>query len=183
MTTAAVGFWGKIPARGDFVAFGVSRGFVKAWDGWMSQALADSQAALGDEWGAAWLEAPVWRFVAGPDLFGLCAVAGLWMPSVDRAGRNFPLAFAAEFSGLVGADLAWLDASEDLGRAALESALGPEEIAARLPVVSGAGGLPDPRGGSVWWSEGSPRVEPQQLIFAGLPGPAAFARMIGGVLP
>jgi hypothetical protein len=105
------------------------------------------------------------------------------MPSVDRAGRNFPLAFAAEFSGVAVVDAAWLDACEDLGRAALESGLGPDEIAARLPVPAGAGGLPDPRGGSVWWSEGSPRVEPQQLIFAALPGPAAFARMIGGVVP
>jgi len=183
MTTAAMGFWGKIPARGDFVAFGLSRGFVRAWDEWMSQALADSQTSLGSEWAAAWMEAPVWRFVAAPDVLGALAVAGLWMPSVDRAGRAFPLAFAAEFSGPVEADEAWLDAGEDLGRAALETGLSPDEIAGRLPAVSGGGGLPDPRGGSVWWSQGSPRVEPQQLIFAALPGPAAFARMIGGVEP
>jgi len=176
MTQGAVGFWGKVPARGDFVGAGLSRGFVRAWDGWVSQALADSREVLGSEWEGAWMEAPVWRFVAAGGVLGEFATAGVWMPSVDRAGRMFPLAIVAECA----VDLGWLDAGEDLGRAALEQGLGPDQIAARLPSVGGVGGLPDPRGGSVWWSEGSPRVAAQQLEFAGLPGPGAFARMIGG---
>ena len=171
-----VGFWGKLPSRGDFVGAGLSRGFVTAWDQWMSQAIADSRATLGESWNAAWMVAPVWRYTAAPGLLGDETVTGLWMPSVDRAGRCFPLTLASE--GGAGAD--WLDAAEEAGRAALEHDLTPEQLTAKLAPPAPHDDLPDPSGGSLWWTEGSPRVATQTQSCAALPGAAMFARMING---
>jgi type VI secretion system protein ImpM len=165
------GFWGKIPSRGDFVGSGLARDAVAAWDGWVSAALAASQGALGEAWMPAWMEAPVWCFAAAPGCFGRAALAGLWMPSADRAGRAFPLLIATD--GAAGA--AWLAAAEDAGRAALADLLEPEALAARLP---GADAGQPAEAGSAWWTEGSPRVKPCRLRFAAVPGPGDFARML-----
>ena len=92
---AAIGFHGKIPARGDFVQAGLPRAFTDPWDGWMQRMVAASRAVLGEAWLRAWLEMAVWRFALSSGICGPGAVIGLWMPSVDRVGRYFPLTLAA----------------------------------------------------------------------------------------
>src|SRR5215207_605767 len=92
---ATLGFCGKLPARGDFVAVGLPRRFVEPWHDWMQRALAASRDRLGDDWVAAWNEAPIWRFALSAGICGPEAAVGLWMPSVDRIGRHFTLTFAA----------------------------------------------------------------------------------------
>ncbi len=92
---AAIGFYGKLPARGDFVQAGLPRSFTDPWDRWLQRVLAASQAMLGDRWLPAWLEAPVWRFALMPGVCGPDPALGLWLPSVDRVGRHFPLTLAA----------------------------------------------------------------------------------------
>ncbi|MGH7057613.1 MAG: type VI secretion system-associated protein TagF, partial [Acetobacteraceae bacterium] len=59
---SAAGFFGKLPARGDFVRAGLPASFITPWDGWIAGALIASREILGSEWLPAWLEAPVWRF-------------------------------------------------------------------------------------------------------------------------
>src|ERR1700739_3155085 len=121
MPAVIAGFYGKLPARGDFVRSGLPRDFTDPWDAWLAQAIAGSRTRMGDDWLPAFLEAPVWRFVLAPGLCGERAVLGLVLPSVDRAGRYFPLTFAALFDeGSAVADAAWLDRCEAAGRAALE---------------------------------------------------------------
>ena len=44
---AAIGFCGKLPARGDFVKSGLPRRFVEPWHDWMQRVLAASRRALG----------------------------------------------------------------------------------------------------------------------------------------
>src|SRR5713226_4821463 len=95
LSAAAIGFCGKLPGRGDFVAAGLPRRFTEAWHDWLQPVLAASRHALGEDWLAAWLEAPVWRFALSPGICGPDSVLGLWMPSVDSVGRHFPLTFAA----------------------------------------------------------------------------------------
>src|SRR5260370_2664306 len=95
LSAAAIGFCGKLPARGDFVTAGLPRRFAEAWHDWLQPVLAASRRALGEDWLAAWLEAPIWRFALSPGTCGPDSVLGLWMPSVDRVGRHFPLTFAA----------------------------------------------------------------------------------------
>ena len=59
---------------------------------------------------------PVWRFVLPPGLCGRNGVLGIWLPSVDKAGRYSPLTIAATAPGdwapSVGAMMAFLVAAE-----------------------------------------------------------------------
>ncbi len=47
----------------------------------------------------AYLNAPIWRFVFGPNLCGSAPTLGVMMPSVDRVGRYFPFVIAAQLPG------------------------------------------------------------------------------------
>jgi len=156
----------------------------------VQQGLAASRTALGEDWLPAWLEAPVWRFVLSPGLCGPDAVLGLWMPSVDRVGRHFPLTLAAVVAGadpalLVAEGGGFLAAAEDAGRAALARDLAPDALARRLaaavgaaPADSGVAPRRCPAGGALWWTEGAPRLPPGAFASPGLPQEAAFAAML-----
>lgn len=93
------GFYGKVPALGDFVSRRLSRGFTEPWDAWLQSCLACSREQLGDDWLEIYLTSPMWRFVLSPSLCGEQAWAGAVMPSVDRVGRYFPLAIAMASDG------------------------------------------------------------------------------------
>ncbi|MBX3498978.1 MAG: type VI secretion system-associated protein TagF [Alphaproteobacteria bacterium] len=123
-----MGFFGKMPGRGDFVRRDLPNAFVDAWDEWLTECIARSRAALGHHWTDAWLCAPVWRFALGGGLCGPTAWAGVMMPSVDSAGRYFPLTLAASVAGsevpvslLIGE---WSDALENAAISALDDATG-----------------------------------------------------------
>lgn len=190
LENAAIGFHGKIPARGDFVQGGLPRAFVDPWDDWMRRSLATSRTALGEAWLPAWLEAPVWRFALTSGTCGPDAVVGLWMPSVDRVGRYYPLTLAAvgpnaACSTLVSDGAGFLDAAESAGRDALENELGPDELAARLaaPITAPAtrvGTAPAlfPSEGGLWWTKGAPRVPSGAFASPYLPDEHAFSAML-----
>ncbi len=179
------GFWGKLPARGDFVRAGLSRAFSDPWDVWFSASLADARERLGVGWHDAWMVAPVWRFALSAELCGPNAVLGLWMPSVDRAGRHFPLTIAAEVpdgtaAHLAAAGAAWLDAAEESGRAALALLQTPEDLLASLPAFFTTAANEPFDAASLWWTEGSPRVDAQHFSLATMPGTDQFIRMLAG---
>ncbi|MGZ3340784.1 MAG: type VI secretion system-associated protein TagF, partial [Reyranella sp.] len=67
---ARAGLFGKLPARGDFVRENLPRDFTDSWDAWWQRGLGETQHRPRDEWTAAWLEAPVWRFLLPPGLCG-----------------------------------------------------------------------------------------------------------------
>jgi len=181
------GFYGKLPARGDFVRFGLPRDFTDPWDSWLQSVIAGSQAQMGERWLPAFLESPVWRFALPAGLCGSSPVLGLMLPSVDRAGRYFPLSFAA--LAPVGDDApempeaaAWLDRCEAAGRTALEHDATPEQIAAML----GSPRFRPPATSlshSLWWTEGSPRVPPSRFAHQVMPDAAAYATMLGAGQP
>jgi type VI secretion system protein ImpM len=178
-SAARVGFTGKMPARGDFVARGLPRSFTEAWDAWLAIAMTGSRDILGVDWLPAWMEAPVWHFALPAGHCGPDAVAGVMLPSVDRSGRHWPLTLAAVIPGIAGApmpDPAWMQALEDAGFEAVLSDAEPDQVAERLaaaPAGFGIGG-----GSASWWTEGSPRVAPRRFAAGALPGPAAFATML-----
>lgn len=182
VTPLAIGIFGKLPARGDFVRSGLPRDFVDAWDEWLSTAMSATREQAGDAWLPAFLEAPVWRFALPAGLCGTGAVLGLMLPSVDRAGRYFPLTLAAvgKVAGFVvdGAALAWLDRCEDAGLAALEKDMGPDEIRTMLGVP---GLLPTagPVVASEWWTDGSARVPAGRMSLSDLPGAPVYATLLG----
>jgi type VI secretion system protein ImpM len=192
---AVYGFHGKLPARGDFVRSGLRRDFCDAWDGWVQRGMAASREALADGWLPAWLEAPVWRFAFAAGVCGSEAAIGLFLPSVDRAGRYFPLAIAATTRLLAPRALArrgagFLAAAEAAGLAALAEDLTPDALAQLVAAAARAQGgelpaalatLPDR--GSLWWTEGAPRVPPCALQHDSLPAAAAFAAMLVCPMP
>lgn len=187
---ATTGFCGKLPARGDFVASTLPRRFVEPWHDWMQRMLAGSRTLIGEDWLAAWLEAPIWRFLLSPGVCGPDAAVGLWMPSVDRIGRYFPLTFAALAPDADPRELladagGFLAAAETAGLDAVALDVTPDELAARIaasgrgePGGCGAELGSCPAGGALWWSEGSGRVPPTALATAGLPDEAEFAAML-----
>lgn len=176
------GFYGKLPARGDFVTVALPGSFTRPWDGWLADRLGASQVVLGTDWVNAWLEAPVWRFALAPGLAGPDAVLGVMLPSVDRAGRYFPLTFAAQFPAAgprqTGGDADWLDRCEAAGRAALEQDAPPDALPALMGAAPSVG--PDLDHGAAFWTEGSPRVEAGYRRFSALPDAAAFLAMLVG---
>jgi type VI secretion system protein ImpM len=150
--------------------------------------MAESQSALGPDWLDAWLEAPIWNFALSPGVCGPDAAVGVWVPSVDRVGRYFPLMVAllggeAEaLPGLARDHGGFLAAA---GRAcfdALEQDIAPEDLATR--VMEAVCEPPPtepfefPAGAAVWWTAGAPRVPPSIRVGAAMPGPEAFAAML-----
>lgn len=85
-------FYGKLPAKGDFLSRNLPREFVAAWDDWLQAAMHASRQALGDQWLETYLTSPLWRFVLPAGACGDTAYAGVLMPSMDRVGRYFPMA-------------------------------------------------------------------------------------------
>lgn len=90
----ALGLFGKLPARRDFVTVGVPRAFLTVWEEWIEAGLRASQEALGDGWSVAYGTAPAWRFWLGATLCGE-AMLGAFVPSCDGIGRSYPLTLVA----------------------------------------------------------------------------------------
>ncbi|MDO5528023.1 MAG: type VI secretion system-associated protein TagF [Paracoccus sp. (in: a-proteobacteria)] len=178
------GYFGKVPTQGDFVFRGLPLSLNDRLDAWLRQSVQSSQRQMGREWLPAFLVAPVWRMAITPGLFGPDALVGVMMPSVDRAGRYFPLVIAAPIPGLraSAADLArmttWFDAAEETALSTLDPhfSLGwfDEQIAGlSLPASLLPRHDPQAAPGSIWWTaEGGGQVTLDQM-----PQPDAFGAL------
>ena len=120
------GWYGKLPATGDFVARRLPAAFSEAWDRWLQQAMAGSRERLGARWHESYLSMPVWRFLLSPAMVTPNAWAGLMLPSVDAVGRQFPLTVAAalpaaslDLAATLTASAAWFDGLEEIALSAL----------------------------------------------------------------
>ncbi|MBN3729231.1 type VI secretion system-associated protein TagF, partial [Burkholderia sp. Ac-20379] len=78
---SGVGFYGKLPAAGDFVRRRLPGEFVEGWDRHFQHALEAGRRALGAGWDAAWRDGPVWRFVLPAQVCG----GGAWCGVIGRA--------------------------------------------------------------------------------------------------
>jgi type VI secretion system protein ImpM len=180
----ALGFYGKIPSRGDFVRARLPAGFIAAWDAWAQASLSASRELLADGWLDAWIEAPVWRFMLPPGACGADAAIGVMLPSVDRANRHFPLVIAACAPSIsLLADAGLLDLAESAGCAAVADDLSPDVLTASLDAPVETASLAWPETGARWWTSGGPRVAPQELDLAGLPDAARLAAMLDERVP
>jgi type VI secretion system protein ImpM len=171
-----VGFFGKVPARGDFVRAGLSREATGIWDEWLQRVLPAAEAQLGAVWSSAWSVAPVWRFALPPGQLGPHCMLGLWLPSVDRAGRQFPLMIAAE--GAVDDDT-FLDHAEQAGREAITFDVAPKALLHRLHAVVPLHSVPRSESApGRWWTEGGPFVRAKAFEQHGLPAAVPFVGML-----
>ena len=144
----ALGFFGKLPAHGDFIDRNLPRSFLAAWDQWLQRSLVSSREWLGDPWLEIYLTSPIWRFAISCGALDQGAWAGIMMPSVDAVGRYFPLTIATAvppnnnlFELLSSAD-SWFAALETAALSALQNH-GPAEqlsqalvLVPRLPVLA-----------------------------------------------
>ena len=127
----APGFYGKLPAAGDFVSRRLPADFVRAWDRWVAQHLAPL------------LESDIWservglRFLLGPAALG--PMAGLVLPSADRVGRRFPLTVAAPTllatTGFAASAASWFAALHEAAEPAQRGEINADEFAAELALL------------------------------------------------
>ncbi|KKZ84301.1 type VI secretion-associated protein [Rhizobium phaseoli] len=125
------GFFGKLPAMGDFVTRRLPASFVGRWDRWISRHLVHrfSQGPMEN--------APVLRFLLGGETFG--AMTGVILASADRAGRRFPLTIAAA-PLLAAANIAsgaadWFGQLEATGKSARDSKMDGDRLATCLTAL------------------------------------------------
>ncbi|MER8536776.1 type VI secretion system-associated protein TagF [Mesorhizobium sp. M1005] len=117
------GFYGKMPATGDFVTRRLPGDFVHVWDRWLAQHIVP---LVGME---TWPRTTALRFMTGPASFG--AAAGIVLQSADRVGRQFPLSVVAQLAEApldlahVEAWFAWI---EEAAIAAQRGELTPDEL-------------------------------------------------------
>ena len=108
--TAALvpGWYGKLPGMGDFAHRRMPESFLQAWDAWLQAGLHGLRERHSD-WVQHYLEGDLWFFLLGPGVASARPWLGVLMPSVDSAGRYFPLTLAAElaqWSPVLGAEQA-----------------------------------------------------------------------------
>lgn len=174
---AAPGFFGKVPARGDFLSRRVPPGVGPAWESWLRQLTVAVRERGEQGWQDAWLTAPLWHFVLGRNVAAPHGAAGVLFASADRVGRLFPFTVigAAAPSGNGEADR-WAREAETLALDALNEDFDPDALDAGLAEL---GPPPAPHGPNrlegVWplvldgdWPEaGDPLAENE----AAQPGP------------
>ncbi len=91
------GFYGKIPAVGDFVSRGLTTEMVSRLDVWLTEYVS-SLPSLLPNYDTYWQDAPIWRFVATTGIFSSQICIGLLTNSYDAVGRMFPLVILYELS-------------------------------------------------------------------------------------
>jgi len=144
MIDQSPGFYGKLPALGDFVQRHLPPEFVGRWDRWLQDSMLAVHKALGAAWREHFAATPPWRFVLAPGVVSAHAWTGLLLPSRDRVGRLFPLTVAQPFAGsldllaTLGRADDWFCALERLASDALDTGLALPEFEARLARLGGA---------------------------------------------
>jgi type VI secretion system protein ImpM len=94
MSHRTLGAWlfGKMPTHGDFVSRGLDQRERDRLDAWLSSGMAAARERLADRFEPCFDAAPSWCF-ASPDPDGSWS-GGALCPSIDAAGRRFPLVVA-----------------------------------------------------------------------------------------
>lgn len=186
----APGWYGKLPAIGDFASRRLPVSFIEPWDTWLQQSLLASRAALGADWLDCFLNAPIRRFALGAAVLGEGAWVGIMLPSVDRIGRHFPLTIAAGLGrdSMLPAEsalAAWFERIEAVALAALDLdapleavdvGLIDEPLPAGSPMRAAMASMD-----TLWWV-GSSGTRLDERVFQGLPPPTEFAGLLGARL-
>lgn len=126
--TKPVGFFGKLPAHGDFIYRDLPTGFINTWDAWLQGFVGSSREQIGEGWLDIYLTSPIWRFAFSQGVIDQNAWTGIVLPSVDRVGRYFPFSIAKPAAGEANpleliAQSAWFENVENAALQALEGRL------------------------------------------------------------
>lgn len=152
------GFFGKLPATGDFVTRGLPAGFQSFWDGWAARHLAPRR----EGWPEGGLRL---RLESGGKV-----AAGVAVPGADRVGRRYPLAafvIAPVLPGPRALD-AWCDAAHAALLAAQAGGQGPDDLATALAALDPPEGAAEGPAMALWapGAEAAPcdPAAPQQVL-------------------
>ena len=195
------GWYGKLPALGDFASRRLPPDWIEPWDHWLASGLHQLREAAPEAWLDNYLASPAWRFALLPGALPARAGDGLrvgvLVPSVDRVGRYFPLVVVSEplprpsDGAQVAALWHWAGQLEYIAVQALQDDWSAEALdaalaAAPLPVFLAADSPVPPaltallsqaawdglQGCSLWLHDGG-----QPQVHAALPTGAAFAAL------
>jgi type VI secretion system protein ImpM len=111
------GFFGKLPATGDFVSRGLPDAFRRHWDSWVTRHIVPLQRR-GLDFPPGGLR---FRLVSGGRV-----ASGTILPSEDSAGRQFPLSLVLIARGNL--PLPGIDAWCDAGLALLTDTIEPDAL-------------------------------------------------------
>jgi len=140
MTASIItGYYGKLPARGDFIQKNLAPEFIQAWDSWLQNVIEISRNNLHEQWLNYYLVSPIWRFyftLQENDIY-----TGIVLPSVDKVGRYFPLTVAANIkhypavSSFIMQNSPWYDAVENLALQALQENISFEDFNSQVDAL------------------------------------------------
>lgn len=171
----APGWFGKLPALGDFASRRLPPRFVGAWDDWLQHGIGEALDRHGGGWLDRFAAAPPCRFWIACAALGATPWAGVLAPSRDRVGRRFTLTVAAPAGDAAAAQAAqqWFDAIERCARSACDGGTVEqlEEALLAVGALPGAGGRVRPAA-SRWW-----RDDGFTQAFDGLPPAPGFASL------
>ena len=133
-----LGYYGKVPTRGDFVQRGLPRSFLDPWDQWLQRSVAASREQLGEAWLDSYLTSPIWRFMLAGGICGDMVSVGVLMPSVDSVGRYFPMTIAGllpvsqNLLAVAARGASWFAAVEEIAHSCLEQGFQLDSFEQRL---------------------------------------------------
>lgn len=140
------GFYGKLPAVGDFVQRNLATSTIAAVDAWLQQGMY-LLGQQGQTFQDSYMVSHVGFFVVPAPLWAAQPVAGFIMPSVDRVGRLFPLVFLQSIEADQAADLGALSSelehTSSIAITALQQRLVPDELYQRLLATAASPGTAD----------------------------------------
>ena len=126
------GFFGKVPARGDFISRRVPAVIASTWEAWLARLVVAARNALGESWPYDWLTAPLWHFVLGARIAPPLGAAGVLVASADRVGRLFPFTIIGGAAGVPSTErgtlAAWARSAETLTLGALDDDFEPDTL-------------------------------------------------------
>ncbi|MEJ8847799.1 type VI secretion system-associated protein TagF [Variovorax rhizosphaerae] len=152
-------WYGKLPARGDFVGRGLPPRWRSDWDGWLQRGLAlAARTTDGETLRERLCSFAPWRYVALPAAGETWC--GIVIASHDRVGRAFPLTLVERIDAPGSQDESWVRLSALLDAVAQ----GPEALEAVIAALPARAGLAveflhplPPAPGSLWWPLGASR--------------------------
>ncbi|MDR4515597.1 type VI secretion system-associated protein TagF [Nitrosomonas sp.] len=164
--TLVPGWYGKIPAMGDFTSRRLPPEFIQFWDTWLQNSIIASRAQLGENWLNLYLNCPIWRFVLMPKLYDQSIWTGILMPSVDKVGRYFPLTIAIQLEALPGVLTTiinaqnWFKNIEQLALRSLNAGFSPDNLDQNLlehpfPAIKNNTSPNSIRDILLWWESSS----------------------------
>ncbi|WP_037385198.1 type VI secretion system-associated protein TagF [Serratia sp. DD3] len=89
--TTSIGWYGKIPAEGDFLQRRLPNTVINRWANWFRSGLLNLQQELPNDGKHPFGHAPVWNFVIPATLGNQYVQMGCLLPASDRVGRYYPV--------------------------------------------------------------------------------------------